>query len=331
MPADFYDLLGVDEDASAEEIRRAYRRLVREYHPDVNEHDRAQEQFTLVRQANEVLSDSAERKTYDRLGHREYVDQHLPAAPSLSVFDDGDEEGGRATESAAGSTQSSEDQTARSRGPGSSGRGHTHVGSTGDSGPTPGSSPEAASARTGRGSSADSTTTTSSRRGSRRRRDATTTDRSSSHRTALRRWYLLVGLSLATYLGGLGIYLRSNRADAVGLAAAVVGDASALLGPTGLVDPLSFSLEAATAGTVGVLFPVGAVVLAVVLVATVARFGNGWAYLYGVAGAAPLLTLGAGQFLPRMAIVDIVGLLLVPVLGVGAFLVDVGRYLLATR
>ncbi len=70
MPAskDFYAVLGVAEDASADDIKKAYRRLAREYHPDKNPGDKAAEdKFKEVQEAYSTLGDAAERKQYDRL------------------------------------------------------------------------------------------------------------------------------------------------------------------------------------------------------------------------------------------------------------------------
>jgi molecular chaperone DnaJ len=64
--ADHYDVLGVARDASAEDIKKAYRRLARELHPDVNPDEAAQEKFKLVTHAYEVLSDPVQREQYDR-------------------------------------------------------------------------------------------------------------------------------------------------------------------------------------------------------------------------------------------------------------------------
>jgi curved DNA-binding protein len=66
---DYYQILGVGRDASDEDIRRAYRRLARKYHPDVNpNNDEATEHFKEINEAHEVLSDPDKRRKYDQLG-----------------------------------------------------------------------------------------------------------------------------------------------------------------------------------------------------------------------------------------------------------------------
>ncbi|MDR5676406.1 MAG: molecular chaperone DnaJ [Armatimonadota bacterium] len=71
MPRDYYEVLNVPRDASLEEIKAAYRRLAREYHPDVRKDDpQAEERFKEINEAYQVLSDPQKRAEYDRLGRR---------------------------------------------------------------------------------------------------------------------------------------------------------------------------------------------------------------------------------------------------------------------
>ena len=70
MPRDYYEVLGVERDADAPQLKKAFRRLARELHPDVNKHDpQAEEKFKEAAAAYEVLSDPERRRTYDAFGH----------------------------------------------------------------------------------------------------------------------------------------------------------------------------------------------------------------------------------------------------------------------
>ena len=143
MTDDFYDLLEISSDASQNEIKDAYREQVRVYHPDLNDDDRAQAQFTAVKTAYDILGDPVKRQAYDRLGHRDYVAKRTSGLPSPDVWQsDEDEEmadgtelsySESETESASASTASS--ATAGSETAGSSGtsssRSSTTAGATG--------------------------------------------------------------------------------------------------------------------------------------------------------------------------------------------------------
>jgi molecular chaperone DnaJ len=76
---DYYETLGVKRDAKPEEIKKAYRRLARKYHPDVNPGDKsAEERFKLTSEAHDILSDPKKRSIYDRFG--QYSDNLADAA-----------------------------------------------------------------------------------------------------------------------------------------------------------------------------------------------------------------------------------------------------------
>ena len=67
---DYYEILGVSRDASSEEIKKAFRKLAREYHPDVNPDDKdAEKKFKEIKEAFDVLSDPERRQRYDQFGH----------------------------------------------------------------------------------------------------------------------------------------------------------------------------------------------------------------------------------------------------------------------
>ena len=78
---DYYKTLGVAKNASAEDIKKAYRKLARKLHPDVNPNDKeAHKKFQQINEANEVLSDSEKRKKYDQYGENwKHADQYEQA------------------------------------------------------------------------------------------------------------------------------------------------------------------------------------------------------------------------------------------------------------
>ena len=66
---DYYEVLGVERGADQEQLKKAYRRLARQYHPDVNKESDAEARFKEINEAYEVLSDAQKRAKYDRFGH----------------------------------------------------------------------------------------------------------------------------------------------------------------------------------------------------------------------------------------------------------------------
>ena len=380
MPADLYDVLGAADDAGAEEIKRAYRDRVREYHPDVNDHPDSDAQFKLIRTANDVLSNPAERKTYDRLGHREYAEKNLDDLPPISVFPDEDlpddvsaDDSGSGVDATTSSTTtggvstaspSTSSSTSSSTGRSSTSRSSTGAdsrterssggqggyGSTGTSGD--GSS---STASTAGGASASTTTANqssgdSSSSGSNASSwDAATSSAQSAtsssstvpegvrRRRGLKRWYGVVALSLLGYLAGLGLYARPRQAalrDA--LVDALAAPVATLIGTFPLSSPTAYLLSAARAAqagtpTLGLVLLAGTVLLPLVVLTTVGRFGRGAAWTYALPSLGPAITLAVWPVVAVPTAAALVGLVVLPILSGGGFLVDVGRYLRATR
>lgn len=383
MPADLYDVLGTSTDASAEEIKRAYRERVREYHPDVNDHPEGDAQFKLIRKANDVLSDPGERKDYDRMGHRKYVETHLDDLPPVSVFPDEDlPEGAR--DSASTESSSATSTTGSST---TSTTGSTTTTST------TGSSTNATSTSSGRSRSSRSRSSRSSRDSTDRTSDATSTESASSastqtgstsrepssdiggqssteqtstagaekdtwdaaasarrttetgstvpagvrRRRGLKRWYGVVALSLLAYLAGLGLYAYARLGAVRGaINDLVAAPVATLLAPFPLSSPTAYLLDAARAAaagtpTLGLVLLAGTILLPLVVLTTVGRFGRGAAWMYALPSLAPAACFGLWYVQPVPTWLALVGLIVLPILSGGGFLVDVGRYLRATR
>jgi molecular chaperone DnaJ len=88
MPRDYYEVLGVSKDADADAIKRAYRKLAREHHPDVSKDpkDVAEEKFKEISEAYEVLSDADKRRMYDQYGHEGLNGQFGSGGFSMNDF-----------------------------------------------------------------------------------------------------------------------------------------------------------------------------------------------------------------------------------------------------
>jgi DnaJ-class molecular chaperone len=84
MPRDYYDTLGVQRDASEDDIKKAYRNLARQYHPDRNPGDKqAEAKFKEIQDAYDILSDRNKRAQYDRFG---FAGPHMGAGPGGTTF-----------------------------------------------------------------------------------------------------------------------------------------------------------------------------------------------------------------------------------------------------
>ena len=93
---DYYKTLGVNKDASADEIKKQYRRLARKYHPDVSKEANAEEKFKEVKEAYEVLKDTEKRQAYDQLGAQPQGAGGFQPPPGWTFNQGGDSSAGAA-------------------------------------------------------------------------------------------------------------------------------------------------------------------------------------------------------------------------------------------
>ncbi|WP_058825665.1 J domain-containing protein [Haloferax sp. Q22] len=379
MPVDFYELLGVERDAETAEIKQAFRQRAREYHPDVNDDERATAQFTVVRKAYEVLTDDAERADYDRMGHGTYVEKRLDGLtkfkyPGTAGKNGGSGGSGTGDRSASGRSSSATSSSSSSSSRSSSSSSRSSTSRRSSSGHASSSSSTASSSRSGRSSrsrtsrssssSSSSRSTDSSRSSSSSSSSQTRTGKSQSSRTGTTGrferersgsesatasasasgatnplWYGW-GVSLAAllaYLSGFAWHLAGDGAGFVTALASLdtAAPAAGLLASSPLSVPGLATLQtAATTPTPTVLvFPAAAALLAISLVAVIARFGHAWTtWFYALAAAVPLALVAAGAVgVGRPLAVDFLGFVVCPLLGAGGFVVDAGRYLFASR
>jgi curved DNA-binding protein CbpA len=317
---DFYELLGVTEDAAADRIDRAWREQVHQYHPDVNDDARANAQFKTLQAAHEVLSDETERTAYDRMGHEAYVRERLdglptPADDSAGTDQDGRDGGGADGNAGAPGRGGAADGARTDRDDSRGREGGDRAGAAGADGrERPGGGETAG----GPGASARTAATSPSGRRKRPRRPL---------------GYGWAGIATAgvVYAFGLWSYLGVNTAALVAL---IRGPPTALPAELArahdLVAPGTFALDAVAAGAVLPLaFVAGAVGLAVGVPVVVAWFGRGTAYLYAVGGVAPVAALAIGPIVAAPDGVVLAGSIVIPVTTVTLLLVDIGRELRA--
>jgi len=105
---DYYNILGVKRDATEQEIKKAYRKLARQYHPDVNPGDKSAEaRFKEINEAYEVLSDKEDRKKYDKYGDQwQHADQFEKAGGQRTAYWDFGSGGGQSVHFEEGDLES---------------------------------------------------------------------------------------------------------------------------------------------------------------------------------------------------------------------------------
>ncbi|WP_323192494.1 DnaJ domain-containing protein [Halostella sp. PRR32] len=178
MTYDFYDLLGVPEDASQEDIKEAFRSRVQEVHPDLNDDPRAPAQFTALKKGYDTLNDPVERKAYDRLGHKNYVAKRLEGLPDPDQWNPTDSGSGGTEVAASGPSSTASAGAGKSTG--SAGTGRTTTARAGGTDTASGTNSGAASGSSTTGTTGASTGTSNDASTSTRTRTNTRTNTGSA-------------------------------------------------------------------------------------------------------------------------------------------------------
>jgi len=285
MPENFYDLLDLSSDASTREVKKAYRRKAREYHPDVNDDERASNQFKMVRRAYEVLTDSKERETYDRMGHSAYVAKHMDGIEGQSGGS-GSKPTRRAGKAAGAATAT---QTAESQ---------QQSAETAQSNTSSGTERSRSSTQSQQRTSG----TSSSQRGANQRRRG---DFSAYEATRAPRWIaaqMVAVLAVLTYAGGLIAFSQAGDTGMGKLASALgageMNTATAvLLGSTeGIAGPVTFVRDAVGSLSLGALLAFGAVGFPVGMAVAAWRTGPTRWKAAVVAALGPVVAFGITYF-----------------------------------